>query len=246
VENGILTGGLPGGSSFLYSERGNYKDFHLRVEARIKDDAYTELWIRAPKPADGESAIPKLGYKIEMREPADAKKNRTGSIWAIGRKDGHITLNGFGRHDRVVQPGEWFTLEVIAKGNRTVILVNGKGPTNNRWNQRDTYRSGAHLAFEQNRDSPPVEIRRVEIQEFGASTKRADDSSQSGPSSTKGTNLLVNGSFEEGSSPGDFKSYDPGSKAIPGWTVTRGQIDLLGSKKSAEGQNSVDLHGSPG
>ena len=170
VEHGILTGGLPGGSSFLYSERGNYKDFHLRVEARIKDDANTELWIRAPKPADGESAIPKLGYKIEMREPPDAKKNRTGSIWAVGRKDGHITLNGFGRHDRLVRPGEWFTLEVIAKGSRTVVLVNGKGPTNNRWNQRDTYRNGAHLAFEQNRDSPPVEIRRIEIEEFAPST----------------------------------------------------------------------------
>ena len=49
-------------------------------------------------------------------------------------------------------------LEVIAKGSRTVILVNGKGPANNRWNQRDTYRNGAHIAFEQNRDSPPVEI----------------------------------------------------------------------------------------
>ena len=141
----------------------------MRIEARIKDDASTELWIRAPKPADGESAIPKVGYKIEMKEPPDAKKNRTGSIWAIGRKDGRITLNGYGRQERVVRPGEWFTLEVIAKGSRTVILVNGKGPPNNRWNQRDTYRSGAHLAFEQNRDSPPVEIRRVEIKEFSAS-----------------------------------------------------------------------------
>jgi hypothetical protein len=61
------------------------------------------------------------------------------------------------------------SLEVIAKGSHIVILVNGMGPTNNRWNKRDTYRNGAHIAFEQNRDSPPVEIRRIEIKEFAAS-----------------------------------------------------------------------------
>ena len=105
VNNGILTGGTPGGTSFLYSERGNYKDFHLRVEARIKDDAATELWFRTPKPADGEPTTPKLGYKIEMREPPETGKHRTGGIWAVGRENGNVTLNGYGRKDRVIQPG---------------------------------------------------------------------------------------------------------------------------------------------
>jgi choice-of-anchor C domain-containing protein len=63
----------------------------------------------------------------------------------------------------------------------------------------------------------------------------------------KSENLLVNGSFEDGPSPGDFKPYNPGSRAIPGWKVTRGQIDVLGLHDSAfDGANAVDLHGSPG
>jgi choice-of-anchor C domain-containing protein len=40
---------------------------------------------------------------------------------------------------------------------------------------------------------------------------------------------------------------DPGSTAIKGWTVTRGQIDLQnGYATAADGKRSIDLHGSPG
>lgn len=61
-------------------------------------------------------------------------------------------------------------------------------------------------------------------------------------------NLLVNGSFEEGLDDiGPFKPLDKGSTAIKGWTVTRGQVDLIGTFwKSADGSRSIDLHGSPG
>jgi 3-keto-disaccharide hydrolase len=86
---------------------------------------------------------------------------------------------GYGRKDRNVRPGEWFTLEVIVKGSRTVIKVNGKGPTNYHWNTKDRYVNGGHLAFEQHRDQPPVEIRRIEIKEFG-STKAASNPSSGG------------------------------------------------------------------
>jgi choice-of-anchor C domain-containing protein len=62
-----------------------------------------------------------------------------------------------------------------------------------------------------------------------------------------GKNLIVNGSFEEGPEPGGFKSLDEGSTDIKGWKVIRGQIDYIGSYwKSADGQRSLDLHGSPG
>ena len=63
-----------------------------------------------------------------------------------------------------------------------------------------------------------------------------------------GGNLIVNSSFEEGPDDiGEFKSLDKGSKDIKGWTVTRGQIDLIGTFwTSADGKRSLDLHGSPG
>jgi choice-of-anchor C domain-containing protein len=63
----------------------------------------------------------------------------------------------------------------------------------------------------------------------------------------KAANLLHNGSFEQGPDVGDFQPLDPGSTAIPGWTVTRGQIDDIGDAwAAADGYHSLDLHGSPG
>jgi len=63
------------------------------------------------------------------------------------------------------------------------------------------------------------------------------------------TNLLVNGSFEEGPDPGEqgFISLDKDSKEIKGWVVTRAQIDYVGTYwQHADGNRSIDLHGSPG
>lgn len=64
------------------------------------------------------------------------------------------------------------------------------------------------------------------------------------------TNLVVNGSFEDGPDiPEDvYKPLDKGSDAMKGWVVTRGQIDLIGKAHwaSADGNRSLDLHGSPG
>lgn len=61
-------------------------------------------------------------------------------------------------------------------------------------------------------------------------------------------NLLVNGSFEEGSEAVDnYKPLDKDSEAIKGWKVTRGQIDWIGTFfPAADGKRCVDLHGSPG
>jgi choice-of-anchor C domain-containing protein len=67
------------------------------------------------------------------------------------------------------------------------------------------------------------------------------------PKKSKPANLLVNGSFEEGPDPEKFKPLDKGSTAIKGWTVTRGQIDYIGTFwQAADGKRSIDLHGSPG
>jgi choice-of-anchor C domain-containing protein len=77
----------------------------------------------------------------------------------------------------------------------------------------------------------------------GALTYAADDKQD------KEADLIVNGSFEEGTDPGEqgWKPLDKGSKDIKGWEVTRGQIDYISSYwEHAEGKRSIDLHGSPG
>src|SRR5262249_10199113 len=67
------------------------------------------------------------------------------------------------------------------------------------------------------------------------------------PVPPKKGNLLVNGSFEEGPEVGDCIPLNPGSEAIKGWVVTRGQIDLVGTAwPAAHRARSLDLHGPPG
>jgi hypothetical protein len=60
-------------------------------------------------------------------------------------------------------------------------------------------------------------------------------------------NLIANGSFELEYEGKGFASLDPGSNAIPVWTVTRGQIDCLGLHwGAADGKQSLDLHANAG
>jgi serine/threonine protein kinase len=179
VENGILSGGV-GERSFLYSDRGDYKDFDLRVEMRIAGDQYSNLWFRNNMPApDADDKLPKSGYKIDLKEPSDATSPRTGSVWAAGRGPKGVTFSGYARKDKNVQPGQWFTLEVLCRGAHTVILVNGKGPTNLRWAKKDVYRKG-HIAIERVRGKDSVEIRRIEIKEIHGSKTAMTSASPAG------------------------------------------------------------------
>jgi choice-of-anchor C domain-containing protein len=67
------------------------------------------------------------------------------------------------------------------------------------------------------------------------------------PVPQKHKNLLTNGSFEEGPETNLMTSLNRDSQKIPGWVVTRGQIDYMGTFwDHQEGKRSIDLHGSPG
>jgi choice-of-anchor C domain-containing protein len=82
---------------------------------------------------------------------------------------------------------------------------------------------------------------------LGSIIAAADDEKKK--ETDKQTNLLVNGSFEEGPEASEmgFKPLDEGSQDIKGWIVTRGQIDYIdGYWEAADGKRSIDLHGSPG
>lgn len=62
-----------------------------------------------------------------------------------------------------------------------------------------------------------------------------------------GKECLVNGGFEDGPEVQAYVSLDVDDKRVKGWTVTRGQIDYIGTHwQHGEGKRSLDLHGSPG
>jgi len=55
------------------------------------------------------------------------------------------------------------------------------------------------------------------------------------------------GDFSAAPNPGPYATYKKGSTAIPGWTVTKATVDLIGTYWVAPGKlRSIDMDGTPG
>jgi formylglycine-generating enzyme required for sulfatase activity/Flp pilus assembly protein TadD len=166
VERGHLIGSGPW--SNLFTERGDYRNFHLRVEARIPGGSNSGIIFRAPFRAGFAGA-----YEAEINSTDLADDQRTGSL----------------RHyapfrEAIVRPGDWYTHEVIADGNHITIKVNGR-TTADFVDPRVSYTNG-HIALQQLRDGSTVEFRRVEVKEL-------PDSADPVPTAGVGSTRFFNG-----------------------------------------------------
>ena len=162
VENGILTGSSDGVSE-LYTNRGDYTDFHLRLEARLNVGngfRSTGVYFRAlfgPNiPADKPTWV--SGYNAKI----DAK--RLGGLLIDMNPELHRT------REPVLRPGEWITCEIIAEGNHVVIKVNGE-TTSDYTDERRLYTKG-HIVLQQH-GAATVEFRKIEIRELPATKTEA-------------------------------------------------------------------------
>src|SRR6476620_12437057 len=77
VEEGTIIGGGP--STHLFSERGDYVDFHYRVEAKINDHGNSGQYFRAKF----EPGFP-AGYEAQINA-THSDQIRTGSLYPDGR-----------------------------------------------------------------------------------------------------------------------------------------------------------------
>jgi hypothetical protein len=157
VEDGLLVGS--GAASHLFSERGDYTNFHFRVEAMINDGGNSGQYFRA----QFGPGLPR-GYEAQInsthRDPI-----KTGSLYptfnpklAAKAKERIIIRKPLHR------PNEWFTQEVIATGNHIVIKVNGQ-TTVDVVDRENTYTRG-HFALQQHGPETVVKFRRVEVKEL--------------------------------------------------------------------------------
>jgi TPR repeat protein/serine/threonine protein kinase len=144
----------------LFSERGDYKDFHLRVEARVNAEGNSGVFIRAPFGLSLPGPflhLPHLsGYEAEI----------------MGKQTGSLVVWPSGGGPRVpnsaVRTEGGFLLEVIARGSRVVVQIDGK--TTADWTDpARQYRSG-HIALQQINPGTVVAFRRVEIKDLSAET----------------------------------------------------------------------------
>jgi hypothetical protein len=158
VEDGILIGSGP--ASHLFSERGDYKDFHFKVECMINDKGNSGQYFRT----QFGKGFPR-GYEAQInathRDPV-----KTGSLYPDAReKDMRIKENLV--TTAAHKPDEWFTQEVICIGPKITILVNGKKTVE--WTDpKHRYKSG-HFALQQHDPGSVVKFRKIEVKELPAS-----------------------------------------------------------------------------
>lgn len=155
VVNGVLMGSGP--TAHLFSERGDYVNFHFRIEARINDKGNSGQYFRTIY-IDG---FPP-GYEAQInsngRDPI-----RTGSLYPDQLASDDERKATIVR-DQLVKPDEWFTQEVIATGNHIVIKVNGK-TTVDFVDERKRYAKG-HFAIQQHHAGSVISVRKAEVKEL--------------------------------------------------------------------------------
>jgi hypothetical protein len=153
--DGVLTGSGPPATSHLYTERGDYKDFHLRLEARINDGGNSGVYFRAPfGPSIPNGAkVPTWvrGYNAKLDQ------NRAGGLLIDD-------LPPVRARAVPPRPGEWVLLDVIAQGNHLTFKINGT-TTAELTDEKRRY-TGGHIVLQQHTEQTVIEFRKIEIKEF--------------------------------------------------------------------------------
>jgi uncharacterized protein (TIGR03067 family) len=161
VEGGVLVG--RGGPSHLFTQRGDYDDFHLRVEAQLNPQGDSGVWFRTG------FDLPAVSLRTGLRYPAGYETQIIGH--PAGDEDGRHTGSLIPRvpaRRALMTPGEWFTLEIIARGNRLTTKVNDKTAVEFE-DEPGMHRAG-HIALQSggSKRFTNVQFRKIEIKELPA------------------------------------------------------------------------------
>ena len=160
VENGVLIGSGPA-PSHLYSQRGDFNDFHLRVEARVNKGGDSGVYARSKfGPAWGPPKKPRMwldGYSAQIYGggPFEFK---TGSL-LVPRNVALVRMD-----TSIAPPNEWLTLELIAEGNHLVVKVNGR-TTADYIDPKRRFSKG-HITLQQHDAKTVIGFRKIEIKEL--------------------------------------------------------------------------------
>lgn len=155
VTDGVLTGRWKN-PTHLFTTRQDFQDFHLRVEMRVAENG-TGIGFRCPERLHGFGLYP-LGYRAYALDGADGQ---TGTLYSYPRE-----LKLAESAEELASYETWFTLEVIARGDKLVTLVNGKPAAQ----ATDTEHVRGSIALT---GSKEVEFRKVEIRELPDSAPAA-------------------------------------------------------------------------
>ena len=151
VEGGILTGAGED-AGILHTRRAHFKNYHLRLETRFT----------APADAGASSVLVRSAFGRTGYEALFVDGKFEGGVYISGKQSGKAIP---AKMPANVKAGEWFTLELIAEGERLRVLVNGKESADFVDGERN-FTSG-HIALRQG-PACKLEFRKIEIKELEA------------------------------------------------------------------------------
>jgi uncharacterized protein (TIGR03067 family) len=177
VKDGTLTG--KGSPSHLFSERGDYRNFHLRMETRVNKSGACGHFTRVPFGDPGillspygdqnlyKKPVPKL-YTKEAQALDPGKPNyrpQALSVWGVGVGEADPTAT------KTVPENEWFVHELIVDGNSIYVKTPGYSHSIPNWPGASP---AGHLALQLFDPDSVVEYRKIEIKELPAANRDED------------------------------------------------------------------------
>jgi WD40 repeat protein len=170
VVNGrlVCSGSQP---SHLYTERANFQDFHLVVEACVNNGGQGGICFRSSfGPASPTAPASRIrtqpaGY-VALINRLFGDRRRTG---ALGSDDFSELITALDGPAVQIAPGQWFTLQVIAQRNIITIIVDGKVTAYHA--SADQPYTGGHIALQQADGRTIMEFRSIEIKELNSQVR---------------------------------------------------------------------------
>ena len=164
VKDGIIVGSTVG--SYLFSDASNFTDFNLRIQAKINRGGDSGVFFRSPfamRPGrTADSLRPAGGYEVELhRNPAHQLP--TGSVWNAETSGPPMILIKAADLS-LIEVDDWFTLEIVARGNHFITKVNGT-QTAECDDPENKFQSGC-IALQVLHPQTIVQFRKIEIKEL--------------------------------------------------------------------------------
>ena len=158
----------------LYTDRGDYRDFHLRAELKAETNCLGGINFRSAISDHREST-----YHVYVNTlQAHSDHPKTGSFSRDVHTGSDTVLQAV--ETDVVRPQQWFTLEVIAVGRHFIVKINGKQVAEGD-DPENAYDRG-YIALWRSWESQGGELacRKIEIKELTGKGVAGNDA-QSGP-----------------------------------------------------------------
>jgi serine/threonine protein kinase/WD40 repeat protein len=218
VKDGLLT---TTGATYarLFSEPGDYENFHLRAEVRLSETGNSGVYFRSEfgygfdlkRIGGSPTAKVPLGLEADLVAvpgPTSGGVGPAGTVFRLGETESDRFL----ATSHEVEPDTWFTFELIADARQVTVKINGK--LVNRFEADGSYTAGGHIALAATRGH--VEFRKIEISETASTAL---------PGPVEHFKPMFNGR--------DLSGWKPHPQLPGNWRVENGVIVGSGDFKNA-------------